>query len=122
MLGVAGAVKKPFTKKIMKTILTSVALCALGIQLQAQVSFTLSSTPYPGSYPQGVRGGGCQRGRQAGFDQRELERQHAFRVDQQWRAAALWWPARLSRGHSILISFVAADVNGDGKLDMICAN
>jgi len=39
----------------MKTMLTSIALCILACQLRAQVSFTLSSTPYPGAYPQGLR-------------------------------------------------------------------
>jgi hypothetical protein len=55
----------------MKTILTAISLCIFNYQLQAQVSFTLSSTPGVGTGPYGVTTG---------------------------------------------------DVNGDGKLDLICAN
>src|SRR6266568_5027479 len=55
----------------MKKIITLTTLCMLNIQLQAQVSFTLSSTPGVGINPNSV---------------------------------------------------VAADVNGDGKVDLISAN
>jgi hypothetical protein len=55
----------------MKTILTAISLCILNYQLQAQVSFTLATSPGVGSSPYTV---------------------------------------------------TTADVNGDGRLDLICAN
>jgi hypothetical protein len=55
----------------MKTIQTLIVMCVLGCQLQAQISFKLSSSPGVGSDPNSV---------------------------------------------------AVADVNGDGKLDLICAN
>ena len=120
MLGVAGAVKKPFTKKIMKTILTSVALCALGIQLQAQVSFTLSSTPYPGSYPQGVAAADVN-------GDGRLELISANSNDNTLSVLTNNGNGGFVVAHVYPVGFnpyfvLTADVNGDGKLDIICAN
>jgi hypothetical protein len=61
----------PSKNPIMKTILTLIGMCVLGCQLQAQVSFDLSSSPAVGLAP---------------------------------------------------VSVAAADVNGDGKVDLISAN
>jgi len=58
-------------KSFMKTIQTLTIVCILGCQLQAQVSFKLSSSPSVGSSPRSV---------------------------------------------------AVADINGDDKMDLICAN
>ena len=82
--------------------------------------FTLaSSLPVVGSSHFWRRGFGCQRGWQSGFDLRE--RIHALGIHQQ-RRRRLWSGCYTYPEGSSPSTIAAADVNGDGKPDLICAN
>jgi len=86
--------------------------------------FVLASSPAVGSRPRSVVGGGCQRRRQGGFDQCEQWFPWlAFGADQyrQRRLCARFLAGRGQR-RQLTYVVVAADVNGDGRLDLISAN
>ena len=105
--------KKPLT-------LAFIGLTVLSCHLHAQVSFVLSSTPFPGHYPQGVTAADLK-------GDGKLELISANSSDNTLSvltnngsggfAVAQTYPVG-SNPYSV----VAANVNGDGKLDLICVN
>jgi hypothetical protein len=104
----------------MKPILSPVIFCVLSFQLQAQVSFTLSSSPNAGSQPTWVVAADI-----SGDGKLDLSCANAY-------TTTLKVLTNNGSGGFVLASspgvgnnpnsVVAADVNGDGKVDLISAN
>ena len=92
-----------------------------GADEQWQRRFWLQCHAQRGQSSRLRRGGGCQRRRQAGFDQCELRVDNTLTVLTNNGSGGFGSNATLNVGNGP-ICVVAADVNGDGKLDLISAN
>ena len=103
----------------MKQILTLIALCVLNPQLQAQVSFTLSSSPHVGSQARSVVAADVN-----GDGKVDLvsgnNTANSFSVLTNNGNGGFVLAS--TPGVSTPVSVTAADVNSDGKLDLACAN
>src|ERR1039458_9778946 len=104
----------------MKTIQTLIVMCVLGCQLQAQVSFNLSSSPGAGNDPNSAatadaNGDGKMDLISANYYGNSLS------VLPKNGSGGLVCASTLTVG-SGPVWVAAADVNGDGKVDLISAN
>ena len=104
----------------MKKTLTLIGLIFLSCQLQAQVSFVLTSSPSPGTYPQGVTAADVN-------GDGKLELISANSNDNTLsvltnNGSGSFAVARTYAVGNHPFSVVAVDVNGDGKMDLISAN
>src|ERR1035441_9731359 len=104
----------------MKTIQTLIVMCVLGCQLQAQVSFNLSSSPGAGNDPNSVAAADAN-----GDGKMDL-------ISANYYGNSLSVLTNNGSGSFVLsgtypvglgpVSVTAADVNGDGWVDLISAN
>ena len=104
----------------MKTIQALIVVCVLGCQLQAQVSFKLSSSPVVGNDPRTVAAADVN-----GDGKMDL-------ISANYYGGSLSVLTNNGSGGFVLsgtytvgtypLEVVTADVNGDGKVDLICAN
>src|ERR1039458_2413099 len=104
----------------MKTIQTLIVMCVLGCQLQAQVSFNLSSSPGAGNDPNSAATADAN-----GDGKMDL-------ISANYYGSSLSVLTNNGSGGFVLsgtytvgngpIQVVTSDVNGDGKVDLICAN
>src|ERR1035438_6583431 len=107
-------------KSFMKTIQTLTIMCILGCQLQAQVSFNLSSSPGVGNDPNSVAAADVN-----GDGKLDL-------ISANYYGSSLSVLTNNGSGGFVLsgtytvgngpIQVVTADVNGDGKVDLIAVN
>jgi hypothetical protein len=104
----------------MKKTLTLIGLCFLSCQLQAQVSFVLSSTLSPVNFPEGVTAADVN-------GDGNVDLISANNGDNSLSVFTNNGNGGFVLAHNYAVgsnpySVVAADVNGDGKLDLISAN
>ena len=104
----------------MKTILTLTVLCVFAFQLQAQVSFTNSSTPGVGNQPDSMTAADLNGdGKVELITANHADHTLSVLTNNGSGVYALAYTVNTGNGPS---SVSAVDLNGDGRLDLLCAN
>lgn len=107
----------------LKILVTGIAICSLGTDLGAQVAFSLSSSPGVGSNPRGViaadvNGDGKMDLISANQNSISANTLSVLTNDGSGGFATAATLAAGSQPYSV----AAADLTGDGNLDLVCAN